>query len=285
MSECRYFGNGEWLNGKTVVVTGASGGMGAGIAATLIKKHGCRVVGVARNEAKMLKFIDELGPTYAQQFSYKLFDVSSKESWENFAKELEEEGIYPSVLINNAGILPKFKRFDRYSYEEIERAMNINFYSCVYGVKTFLPILLKQEDPAIINIDSSAALMTLAGTSMYSASKAALKGFTEALRVEFKGKCYVGLVCPGFTKTDILRDQKNEGGKGEKVMDMISTDCDRMVKMIMFGIEHKRPLMIHGMDAHSMAIFNRLLPVKGSELFSYIMKVADIDLFSEVFKD
>ncbi|MGN1123663.1 MAG: SDR family NAD(P)-dependent oxidoreductase, partial [Eubacterium sp.] len=230
MSDCCKAIGGDWLSGKTVIVTGASGGMGAGIAATLIKKHGCRVVGVARSEPKMLKFIEELGPTYAEQFSYKLFDVSVKENWENFAKELEEEGIRPSVVINNAGILPKFKRFDRYSYEEIERAMNINFYSCVYSVKTLLPVIMREEDPGIINIDSSAALMTLAGTSMYSASKAALKGFTEALRVEFKGKCYVGLVCPGFTKTDIFRDQQNEGGKGQKIMDMISTDCDRMVK-------------------------------------------------------
>ena len=156
---------------------------------------------------------------------------------------------------------------------------------CVYGVKTFLPVLLTQDDPGIINVDSSAALMTLAGTSMYSSSKAALKGFTEALRVEFKGKCYVGLVCPGFTKTDIFRDQSNAGGKGQKVMDMISTDCDLMVKMIMFGIEHKRPMMVHGLDAHAMSIFNRLLPVAGSELFSAIMKMADIDLFSEVFDD
>lgn len=144
---------GDWLNGKTVIVTGASGGMGAGIAATLIKKHNCRVVGVARNEAKMLKFIEELGPMYKDQFSYKLFDVSSREAWESFAAELAEEGIVPSVLVNNAGILPKFKRFDRYSYEEIERAMNINFYSCVYGVKTFLPVLLTQDDPGIINVD------------------------------------------------------------------------------------------------------------------------------------
>ena len=53
--------------------------------------------------------------------------------------------------------------------------MNINFYSCVYGVKTFLPVLLTQDDPGIINVDSSAALMTLAGTSMYSSSKAVLK--------------------------------------------------------------------------------------------------------------
>lgn len=286
MSDCiKNCLNGDWLKGKTVIVTGASGGMGAGIAATLIKKHGCRVIGVARSEQKMLTFIEELGPTYAEQFKYELFDVSKKENWEKFAEDLQEAGEEPSVLINNAGILPKFKRFDRYSYDEIEKAMNINFYSCIYGVKTFLPMLLQHEDPAIINVDSSAALMTLAGTSMYSASKAALKSFTEALRVEFKGRLYVGLVCPGFTKTDIFRDQQNDDGKGQKVMNMISTDCDRMVKMIMFGIEHKRPMMVHGLDAHAMAVFNRLMPVRGSEMFSLVMKVADIDLFNEVFKN
>ena len=174
-----------WLQGKTVVVTGASGGMGAGIAATLIKKHDCTVIGVARNEKKMLKFIEELGPQYASKFSYKLFDVSVRENWESFAEELKADGTKVDVLVNNAGILPKFKRFDRYSYDEIERAMNINFFSCVYSVKTMLPMLLESSTPAIIDIDSSAALMTLAGTSMYSASKAARKGFTEALRVEF----------------------------------------------------------------------------------------------------
>lgn len=278
MSEC-------WLNSKTVVVTGASGGMGAGIAATLIKKHNCTVIGVARSEPKMLKFIEELGPQYKDKFSYKLFDVSVKENWESFAEELKENGTKIDVLINNAGILPKFKRFDRYSYEEIDRAMNINFYSCIYSTKTLLPLILESTTPAVVNVDSSAALMTLAGTSMYSASKAALKGFTEALRVEFKGKMYVGLVCPGFTKTDIFRDQKNDGGKGQKVMDMISTDCDLMVKMIMFGIEHQRPMMVHGVDAHAMSVFDRLLPVKGSELFSTVMKLADIDLFKEVFND
>lgn len=274
-----------WLSGKTCVVTGASGGMGAGIAATLIKKHGCRVIGVARSESKMLKFIEELGPSYAEQFSYKLFDVSKKENWDNFVEELNEEGIKVDILVNNAGILPKFKRFDRYDMDEIERAININFYSCVYSIKAMLPMLLESTDGGIINIDSSAALMSLAGTTMYSASKAALKGFTESLREEFRGKLFVGLVCPGFTKTDIFRDQKNEGGKGQKIMDMISTDCDLMVKMIMFGIERKQHLQIHGMDAHAMSVFGKLLPVNGSRLFSAIMKAADIDLFKDVFND
>lgn len=274
-----------WLSGKTCIVTGASGGMGAGIAATLIKKHGCEVIGVARSEPKMKKFIEELGPTYAEQFSYKLFDVSKNENWVNFAQELKDEGVKIDVLVNNAGILPKFKRFDRYEMDEIEKAININFYSCVYSIKALLPMLMESNDPGIVNIDSSAALMSLAGTSMYSASKAALKGFTEALREEFRGKIYVGLVCPGFTKTDIFRDQKNDGGKGQKVMDMISTDCDLMVKMIMFGIEHKQALQIHGMDAHAMSVFGKLLPVNGSRLFSAIMKAADIDLFNDVFRN
>lgn len=275
-----------WLQGKTVVVTGASGGMGAGIAATLLKKHGCTVIGIARNERKIMKFIDELGEENAKRFSYRLFDVSVRENWESFAKELKEENIAVDVLINNAGILPKFKRFDRYSYEEIERAMNINFYSCIYSVKTMLPILQKSSSPAIINIDSSAALMTLAGTSMYSASKAALKSFTEALRLEFAGKIYVGMVCPGFTKTDIFSGQGDVGkGRASKIIEMISTDCDKMVKMIMFGIERKMPMQVRGMDAHAMSICNRLLPVAGSKLYSTIMKAAKVDIFDEVFLD
>lgn len=275
-----------WLKDKTVVVTGASGGMGAGIAATLIKKHNCTVIGVARSEPKMLKFIDELGEAYASKFSYKLFDVSVKENWESFAEELNANGTKVDILINNAGILPKFKRFDRYSYEEIERAMNINFYSCIYSTKTLLPMLLESSSPAIINIDSSAALMTLAGTSMYSASKAALKGFTEALRVEFADKMYVSLVCPGFTKTDIFRDQGTESNdKGQKIMDMISTDCDIMVKRIMRGIENKYPMQVRGLDAHAMSIANRIAPVYGSKLFSSVMRMANVDIFKEVFRD
>ena len=275
-----------WLQGKTVVVTGASGGMGAGIAATLLKKHGCTVIGIARNERKILNFIDELGEENAKRFSYRLFDVSVRENWESFAKELKEENIAVDVLINNAGILPKFKRFDRYSYEEIERAMNINFYSCIYSVKTMLPILQKSSSPAIINIDSSAALMTLAGTSVYSASKAALKSYTEALRLEFAGKIYVGMVCPGFTKTDIFSGQGDVGkGRGSKIIEMVSTDCDKMVKMIMFGIERKMPMQVRGMDAHAMSICNRLLPVAGSKLYSTIMKAAKVDIFDEVFLD
>ncbi len=274
----------NWIDNKTVIITGASSGIGKGIAEMLIKKHSCKVIGIARNKEKTENFIKELGGN-SKNFSYKLFDVSVKENWETFAEYLEENDIHPDILINNAGILPRFNKTQNYSIDEIENVMNINFYSAVYSINALLPRLLKSSTPAIINVASSAALMSLSGTSTYSASKAALKSFTEALREDLKGKCYVSVVCPGFTKTDIFRNQDSNTPKGEKMINAISTECDKMVKMIVKGIENKRELMIFGFDAQFMKIFGRLTPVKGGRLFSKVMKMSKLPLFDAVFRD
>ncbi len=274
----------NWMNNKTVIITGASGGMGKGVAERLIKEHGCTVIGIARSEEKMKKVVEELGD-YADKFSYQLFDVAVEKNWLDFVDYLNENNIKPDILINNAGILPKFDRFQNYTVEYIEKAMNINFYSAVYSIHALLPLLLESPAPAIINVDSSAALMTLAGTSVYSASKAALKSLSEALREELRGKCYVGIVCPGFTKTDIFRDQTASDDKAQKMLNMVSTSCDRMVNMIMNDIKTKKPLGVHGFDAAFMNYFGRLLPVQGGRLFSSVMKFSKLPLFDAVFKD
>lgn len=271
-----------WIDNKTVVITGASAGIGKGVTEQLIKKHNCKVIGIARSKEKTEKFVEELGE-YAKNFSYKLFDVSSKENWFEFADYLKENDIKPDVLINNAGILPKFNKTQNYSIEEIESVMNINFYSAVYSINALLPMILESSTPAVINVASSAALMALAGTSTYSASKGALKSFTESLREELRGKCYVTVICPGFTKTDIFRNQENTG-KGEKMINAISTDCDRMVNMIVNGIENKKELMVFGFDAQFMKIFGRITPVTGGRLFSAVMKASKLPLFDNVFK-
>lgn len=274
----------NWLNNKTVIVTGASSGMGKGITEKLIKEHGCTVLGVARSQQKMEALVAELGE-YADKFSYQLFDVSDRANWDNYLAYLEENNIQPDVLINNAGILPKFDKFQHYSIEEIEKAMNINFYAAVYSMHALLPLILKSSSPAIINVDSSASLMSLAGTSVYSASKAALKSLTESMREELRGKCYVGIVCPGFTKTDIFRNQGSSDEKAQKMLNMVSTSCDKMVNMIMNGISKKHSLMVFGMDAAFMNYFGRLLPVQGGRLFSAVMKMSKLPLFDGVFKD
>ena len=272
-----------WLNNKTVIVTGASSGIGRGITVKLIKEYNCTVLGVARSEEKMKSLVAELGE-YGERLSYRLFDVSKRDNWKSYAEHLQEKGIKPDILINNAGILPEFKSFERFSAEEFENTIGVNFYGAVYSIKELLPIILESSTPAIINIDSSAALMPLAGTCAYSASKAALKAFTEAVREELRGRCYVGVICPGFTKTDIFRSQNLTEKREEKIIRAVSTSLDYAVKRIIKSIRKKRELTVIGADAQFMKIFGRLMPVKGGRAVSAILKKSGFKLFDGVFK-
>lgn len=274
----------NWLDNKTVVITGASSGIGRGLTETLIKEYGCRVLGIARSEQKMQALASGLGQD-ADKFSYQLFDVSQRENWDAYAAFLNDQQLRPDVLINNAGILPKFDQFRHGSVEDIEQVMNVNFYAAVYSMQALLPLILRSPSPAIINIDSSAALMSLAGTAAYSASKAALKSLTEAVREELRSQCYVGLVCPGFTQTDIFRHQDATDEKGRRMLAMVSTPCDRMVKRIIHGIRRRRSLMVFGADAQCMKVFGKVLPVQGGRLFSRVLKLSGLPLFDGVFQD
>ncbi|MCR4593535.1 MAG: hypothetical protein K5761_00580, partial [Clostridiales bacterium] len=73
--------------------------------------------------------------------------------------------------------------------------------------------------------------------------------------------------------------------KGQKALNMVSTSCDRMVKMIMTDIKLRRPLGVHGFDAAFMNYFGRIMPVQGGRLFSTVMKMSKLPLFDPVFKD
>ena len=210
-----------WLDGKTVVVTGASGGMGAGIAATLIKKHGCTVIGVARSEPKMLKFIEELGPTYAQQFSYKLFDVSVKENWENFYNELVEEGVQVDVLVNNAGIckLNKVLDFGRADWDPM---IDVNLTAAFELSYEAAKIMIPQKSGKIINICSLFSYLGGQWSPAYSATKHALAGFTKAYCDELgQYNIQVNGIAPGYYATDITLATRSNPETNQRVLDHI----------------------------------------------------------------
>lgn len=272
-----------WFDYKTVILSGASSGIGKDLAVRLIKDHGCKVIGIARTESKLAALKEELGNS-GDKFSYYTFDVSDRAKWAELAETLEKDGIQPDILINNAGILPKFDRFVNYTLEEIDKAMQINFYSCVYSMNALMPIILRSENAAIVNVASSAALCSLAGTSVYSASKAALKSFTDSVREEHRDELYIGLVCPGFTKTDIFRNQEQSSSKSEKAMNMVSTDCDKMVDLIINGMWNKKEDMVFGMDAHMMDVGNKALGTTCSKVASKVMEISGLEIFKNVFK-
>ena len=146
------------LNKRTVVLTGASGGFGREITKLMILRHGCRVIGIGRNEDKMAARKEELKDR-KELFSYKLFDVSDRAAWTDFAENLDCE---PSVLINCAGILPEFKSFEKQSEESVFRVTEVNYLSAVTAIRHMMPKLTHSRDPMIVNISSSSALCPVA---------------------------------------------------------------------------------------------------------------------------
>lgn len=272
----------SWLNGKNVILTGASSGIGKEITKILINEFDCLVLGIARNEEKMLNLIEELGEK-KEKFSYKLFDVSSKTNWEDFAKFLEKENISVDVLINCAGVLPNFDKFINYDLKTIENIINVNFYSAVYSTKALFSNLEKSEKPMILNVSSAGALCAIPGTSIYSASKSALKSFTEALDAETNKNMRVSVVCPGFTKTDLFRDQKHKGDKG--IIHKISMPADKMARKIIRVIKKRCRRAVLGLDAKLINLLYKFFPRSAGRICGKVLKSAKVQLFSDVFKN
>ncbi len=271
----------NWLKNEYVVLTGASGGIGRELCKILICKYGAKVIGIGRNEEKMRSLKAELGER-GENFTYELFNVGEQCAWDNFAVKLQENGVILRLLINNAGEFPTFAKAVDNAPEIAERVMRTNYLSIVYATHAIAPILTgtKKDKPAIVNVASSAALCTVSGTSAYSASKAAVKGFTEALQMEEKGRMYIGAIYPGTTATGLFdRDENTKNS----ALDIVAMPAERMAKKIARKILKKKKRAVVGWDAKCMSIVARIAPVKGLSLIRFVMKASGSKVFKNVF--
>lgn len=274
-----------WLDGKTIVLTGASSGIGRSLTKLLISKNNCHVIGVGRSEEKFKSLAQELGDK-ADCFEYILMDVAVEDNWIELSNKLQNSSI--DIIINNAGILPPFESFENFAKlkdegklkEKIDGVMGVNFLSAVCACGYMSNIIEKSNTPAIINIASSSALCPLPGISIYSASKSAIKNFTECLMLE---KNYlVSLICPGFTKTDIFRYQKHLSDN--KLINLVATNLDKMSYKIYKAIKKKKRRCVFGFDAKWMNRLYRMAPLRSPRFMAKILKRSKIELFDDVFK-
>ena len=265
----------NYLQKKRIILTGASSGIGREMSRLLVKEYGATVIGVGRAQEKLQALKAELG----ENFTYYAFDVSNKENWENFAKCLQTDGVCPDLLINNAGAFPQFLTFRQAKSETVERILKNNFLSAVYGVETLMDVMNGRG--GIVNICSSSALCSVVGTSAYSASKAAMKGFTESLILEERNR-YVGIIYPGTTKTELFRNDENTQNSA---LDIVAMKPQKMAKKILKKIAKRKKRAVVGWDAKAMNLVAKISPVLGLKLICFVMRISKSKVFERVFEE
>lgn len=200
------------LRGKVVIITGASSGIGEA-AAFAFAQRGCRVVLAARNTQKLEQVKKNCEAAGAQVLTVTC-DVSS----EYDCKQLIEDTVRTfgtiHVLVNNAGISMRAV-FAELDLQVLKRLMDINFWGSVYCTRFAMPYLLKEKG-SVIGVSSVAGFKGLPGRTGYSASKFAMNGFMDALRVEnMKTGLHVGVISPGYTASNIRNSALNKDGHSQ----------------------------------------------------------------------
>ncbi len=270
----------NWLKNKTVIISGASGGIGFNVSKLLIEKFNCKIIAIARNEIKLNVAKDSLGDKKDNFIPYP-FDVSLKENWIKFSEYLTENNLVPDVLINNAGFMLPFLRYENYSDNELEEIIDTNLKSVLYATKILLPLIKRSPTPAIINVASAAGLCAVVGESLYCTTKFAVRGFTETLIQDYKGKIYVAGVYPGFVKTNIL-NRMSIKDKENSLIQKLMLPVEKASKNIVRGMSKRKTRMVMGFDGRSMSMFGRLFPKFTPSLVRKVLRISKLDIFDDI---
>jgi hypothetical protein len=193
------------LGKKTVVVTGASSGIGRAAALEFARRGANLVVAARRQE-----LLDEVA-TACRAFGVDCKTVVTDVTLRSDCERLIEAAGQVDILVNNAGFAI-FDLFESAKPEDLESMMMTNYFGAVWCAQAVLPQMLARRNGTIVNVASIAGIMGYARMGGYCATKFALVGFSETLRDEVMGRgVRVAMVCPGTVETDFF--VKAERGK------------------------------------------------------------------------
>lgn len=258
------------LKEKVVVISGAGSGIGQALAIQMAKE-GARL---ALNDCNEIALKETISLIENQAVYSEVVDVSVREAIERFAQNVMKAYGKVDVVINNAGVALAGKEVLETAYEDFEWLMSINFWGTVYGTKAFLPFLLKEKEASLVNISSVFGLVGIAGQTSYCASKFAVRGFTECIRMEMiqKNVC-VSSVHPGGIKTNIARNSKGWEGIANKARIIERTETVSFINtpayaasVIIKGIQQKKEKILIGKDARSLDKLARIFPVNYTKI-------------------
>lgn len=255
------------FDSRTAVITGAASGIGRALAVALARRR-CNLALADVNEIGLSKTV-ELVSVYATHVSKHRLDVSDRQAVAAFPQDvlLHHQGI--DILINNAGVAVG-GAFDRVSEADFEWLFDINFWGVVRMTRAFLPMLKASDDAHIVNLSSLYGLISPPGQAAYSASKFAVRGFSNALRHELEGtRVGVTVVHPGGVATSIADNARLPDGvsQDEAAQQVAQTKSrlrlppEQAAEIVIEGIERRAKRILVGTDAKIISLIERFAPV------------------------
>ena len=265
----------DYFKDKVVIVTGASSGIGLA-SARLFSSRGALVVMAARSYGKMLELTPSVSPDPERILCVQT-DVTKEEDCRNLIEETVRRFGRIDILVNNAGISMRamFKDLD---LKVIRSLMDVNFWGTVQCTKYALPYLLESKGQ-VVGVISIAGFSALPARTGYSASKYAVRGFLDTVRIEhLKDGLNVLVFAPGYTESNVRKaaltaDGSQQGEtplKEEKLMS--AEDC---AKHLAKGLEkRKSQVVLTGLGKATVLAHNLFPRLTDKLTYGYIAREA-----------
>lgn len=195
------------MNNKTVVISGASSGLGYQISKELLDV-GAKIIMIGRDKKKLSNSKKELiNNTLNDKIITYHADISNKIDINNFSKFLIEENLFIYGLVNNAGINPSREDILSTKNKDWEKTINTNIYGTYYLTKVIIKNMLQNESGSIVNISSIAGISGMKKRFSYMVSKSAMIGITKSIAMDYSNNnIRSNCICPGYVKTPLTKN-------------------------------------------------------------------------------
>jgi NADP-dependent 3-hydroxy acid dehydrogenase YdfG len=261
----------RFLKNKVIVVTGASSGIGEAMAREYAKM-GAKVVMCARREEELRRIASEI-ESAGGRVAYAACDVVKEEDCKHLIEVAVEAFGGIDILICNAGLSMR-ALFDDCDLKVLHRLMDVNFWGTVNCTKYALPWIQKSKG-SIVGISSVAGIHGLPGRTGYSASKYAMTGFLDTIRVEnLKKGVHVMTACPGFTASNVRFSALTADGtqQGETPRDEAKMMTPEQVAHIVAkGIRRRKRLCLMEWEGRGTHLIKKFFPGLVDRLFYAVM--------------